>query len=64
MPLYDVRCSACGSTSEVFQKMDTKQPTRCAECGARKVRRMILKAPATYNTYSPLHPRKNRGRGY
>jgi putative FmdB family regulatory protein len=64
MPLYDLVCGACGETSEAFQPMNAKQPTRCAKCGVRRVRRAITKAPATRNTYSPLHPRKHRGRGY
>ena len=64
MPWYDLECSACGEISEAQQKLDAKQPTRCPKCGKRQVRRMILKAPATRNTYSPMHPRRNRGRGY
>ncbi len=64
MPLYDLRCGGCGATSEAFQKMDARQPTRCTECGDRKVRRVITKAPAFRDTYSPMHPRKNRGRGH
>ena len=63
MPLYDLQCSACGQTSEAFQAMDAKQPTRCEKCGRKKVHRVLLKPCATYNNYSPCHPRKNRGRG-
>ena len=43
--------------------MDAKQPTRCEKCGQKKVRRVLLKPCATYNNYSPMHPRKNRGSG-
>ncbi len=64
MPCYDLECRACGLISEANQKMDARQPTRCLKCGQRKVYRMILKPPAFKNTYSPLHPRRNRGRGY
>ncbi len=64
MPIYDLDCSACGNISEEFQSIHEKQPTRCAKCGKRQVRRVILKAPAFLNRYSPLHPRRNRGRGH
>ena len=63
MPLYDLECSACGYSFEEFQAMDAKQPTRCEKCGQKKVRRVLLKPCATYNNYSPMHPRKNRGSG-
>ena len=63
MPWYDLECGACGEMSEAFQKMDAKQPTRCQKCGKRKVRRVLLKAPAAFDTYPTDHPRKNRGRG-
>ena len=63
MPLYDLGCSACGYTFEAFQAMNQPQPTRCEKCGAKKVRRVFLKPVATYNSYSPMHPRKRRGSG-
>ena len=63
MPLYDLQCSACGATSEEFQAMNQPQPTRCEKCGKKKVHRCILKPVATYNKYSPMHPRKMRGTG-
>jgi hypothetical protein len=43
--------------------MSQPQPTRCEKCGKKKVRRLILKPCATYNSYSPMHPRKHRGSG-
>jgi len=63
MPMYDVRCSVCGEVWEEFQAMDQPQPTRCKKCGKKKARRAFLKPVATYNSYSPLHPRKRRGTG-
>ena len=63
MPQYDLECSVCGYGFEAYQLMDAKQPTRCPKCGRKKVRRVLLKPPATYNKYSPMHPRKNRGSG-
>jgi len=64
MILYDVTCNACGEMWEELQKMNAPQPTKCPKCGKKKVRRAFRKAVATYNKYSPLHPRKNRGRGW
>lgn len=63
MPTYDLQCSACGVYSEAIQPMHAPQPTRCEKCGKKKVRRVILSPPGTYNSYSPAHPRKNRGSG-
>jgi putative FmdB family regulatory protein len=63
MPLYDIECGACGHGYEEFQTMDAKQPTRCQKCAKRKARHVLLKPCATYNTYSPCHPRKKRGTG-
>ena len=63
MPLYDLQCSACGNTFEAFQPMSQPQPTRCEKCGKKKVRWVLLKPCATYNSYSPMHPRKHRGSG-
>jgi len=63
MPLYDLECSVCARAFEAFQAMNQPQPTRCPKCGKKKVRRVLLKPCATYNNYSPMHPRKNRGTG-
>ena len=64
MPLYDLQCRACGYEYEAFQSMNAPQPVKCPECRKKKVVRVLIKPPATYNKYSPMHPRKNRGRGY
>lgn len=63
MPLYDLQCSACGTCFEAFQAMNQPQPTRCRKCGRKKVRRVLLKPCAAHDNYSPMHPRKNRGKG-
>lgn len=62
MPWYDLMCGACGEVSEAFQMMAREQPTRCLKCGKNEVRRVLLKAPAVFDTYPEGHPRKNRGR--
>ena len=64
MPLYDIECSACGHQFEAFQAMLARPPYRCPKCGKKKGRRVLTKAPATHNKYSPMHSRKKRGRGY
>lgn len=40
------------------------EPAKCPKCGKKKVRVAFKKAPAYHNHFSPMHPRKNRGRGY
>jgi putative FmdB family regulatory protein len=63
MPLYDLQCRACGYAYEDFQLMDALRPVKCPKCGKKKVVRVLVKPPAVHNRYSPMHPRKNRGRG-
>ena len=64
MPRYDVMCDNCKEKWEEYQGMNDVQPTKCPKCGKKKVHRVFRKAVATYNKYSPCHPRKNRGRGW
>jgi putative FmdB family regulatory protein len=67
MPFYDLRCGACGHEYEsmlAISEAPTDEPVRCPKCNKKKVRVAIKKAPAYHNHYSPLHPRRNRGRGY
>ena len=65
MPNYDLQCEACGVIYEDFLPMDTVMPIQCPHCKKKKkVKKVFRKAVATYNDYSPLHPRKHRGRGY
>jgi putative FmdB family regulatory protein len=35
MPIYEFECKKCGAHTEVFQKMNDKQPTKCRKCGGR-----------------------------
>jgi len=35
MPIYEFECTKCKAHSEVFQKMNDKQPTKCRKCGGR-----------------------------
>jgi putative FmdB family regulatory protein len=33
MPIYEFECKKCGAHTEVFQKINDKQPTKCRKCG-------------------------------
>jgi putative FmdB family regulatory protein len=33
MPIYDYRCTSCGTEKEVMQKMSDAPLTTCPECG-------------------------------
>ena len=35
MPIYEFECKKCKAHTEVFQKMNDKQPTKCRKCGGR-----------------------------
>ena len=64
MALYDYICDACGHEFETWHKIGARAPKTCPECKRRKVRRDFTSAPAIHHHYSPMHPRRNRGRGY
>ncbi|MGB9755478.1 MAG: FmdB family zinc ribbon protein [Desulfurella sp.] len=34
MPIYEYKCSACGESIELMQKMGAKAPKTCPVCGA------------------------------
>src|SRR6266436_5958925 len=44
MPIYEFECTKCKAHTEVFQKMNDKQPTKCRKCGGRLER--LVSAPA------------------
>jgi len=64
MPLYDYTCDVCDHKFEELHGMGDKPPKTCPKCERRKVRRDFTSAPAIYHHYLPMHPRRNRGRGY
>jgi putative FmdB family regulatory protein len=35
MPIYEFECTKCKAHTEVFQKLNDKQPTKCRKCGGR-----------------------------
>lgn len=64
MPLYDMKCEACNHEFEDLHGVHEPDPTKCPSCGKPKLKRAWKTAPFYENRYSPLHPRRNRGRGY
>ena len=61
MPLYDMRCPKCGDF-EVLNPIEKGPPKRCPTCRG-KVERTWEQVAAYHNYFSPMHPRKNRGKG-
>ena len=44
MPLYEYKCSACGSSFEVLQKVNEPRLKQCPKCGGQL--KKVLSAPA------------------
>ena len=44
MPIYEYLCESCGKVHEVFQKVNDKPPSRCDECGARKLAKLVSRS--------------------
>jgi len=64
MPLYDMECQECKHKYEVFASMQDGPDKKCPACGKKKAKQVFEKPPAYHGTYSPMHPRANRGRGH
>lgn len=64
MPAYDYECKTCDHTFEVSHKMSEPGPKSCPKCNGRRIEKVFLTPPAVHLYYSPMHPRRNRGRGY
>jgi len=63
MAKYDMRCEACGHEFEAEAPMVEGPPKKCPACKKNKLA-LVWKPIPYHNHYSPLHPRKNRGRGW
>ena len=63
MTLYDLHCRGCDAYTEEFQDRNAQGPFRCSKCGKKRAYRVLLKPPAYHDHYSPMHPRKGRGKG-
>jgi putative FmdB family regulatory protein len=44
VPIYEYLCESCGKVHEVFQKMNEKPPSRCDECGSRKLAKLVSRS--------------------
>ena len=44
MPFYEYQCDACGHTLEALQKISEAPLSRCPQCGAAQLRKLISKA--------------------
>ena len=62
MPRYDYKCEDCEHVEEVQHDYDKDPQIDCEICFGPT--RKVISKPAIYNTYSPMHPRANRGRGH
>lgn len=60
MPRYDVKCEACGKELEVEHGINDSHP-KC-ECGGEH-KTLFNSVPLLPDTYSPMAPRRGRGRG-
>jgi putative FmdB family regulatory protein len=44
VPIYEYLCESCGKVNEVFQKLNEKPPSRCDECGSRKLAKLVSRS--------------------
>lgn len=63
MPMYEFLCEACEHRFEKILPIERRNLRKCPECGERKLRKLLF-APKYHDRYSPMHPRKGRGRGW
>jgi putative FmdB family regulatory protein len=64
MPSYDMQCEACAYEFEAQASMKDGPPKKCPSCKKPKLRQVFQKPPAFHAHFSPMHPRRNRGRGW
>jgi putative FmdB family regulatory protein len=41
VPVYEYLCESCGKIHEVMQKMKEPPPSKCGECGSRKLAKLV-----------------------
>jgi putative FmdB family regulatory protein len=69
MPIYEYQCAACGHTFDTLQKIGEAMLTRCPECGAESLRKLIspsafrLKGGGWYETDFKTGNKKNLAGG-
>jgi putative FmdB family regulatory protein len=62
MPAYDYKCKHCGHQAEIVHEMGTVKK-KCPQCKKNGLEKMWLKVAAYHDRFSPMHPRKGRGKG-
>lgn len=65
---YDIKCTECGESIEIdvpLTEVKEKYRRKCPTCGKTKTftRDWSAGIAAYHDRYSPMHPRKGRGRG-
>jgi len=61
MPIYEFECGECGEVCEKLLKMG-EVIRKCPHCGKSKLKK-VMSLPNYHDTYSPMHPRRGRGKG-
>ena len=62
MPMYVFECSECKEKCEFILKHDETKK-KCPSCGKLKLVKQLFNRTHVLDTYSPMHPRRGRGRG-
>lgn len=64
MPRYDLKCSGCGHEFETEHAMAEPHPDVCPKCEKQGTLAVQFNSvPLLPDTYSPMAPRRGRGRG-
>jgi len=56
MPIYEYQCNKCGTNFEALLKSTESEPTKCEECGSKRIGRVmsqtsfVLKGSGWYKT--------------
>ena len=65
MPIYEYQCDACGHVFENLQKISEAPPTKCPDCGADALKKLVsapafrLKGSGWYETDFKTGDKKN-----
>mgnify|MGYP000014478142 CR=1 FL=1 len=62
MPMYVFECSECEEKCEFILKIGESKK-KCPACGKLKLVQQLFCRTSTVDLYSPMHPRRGRGKG-
>jgi putative FmdB family regulatory protein len=48
MPTYDYMCQECGTTKEVFHKINDEPEVTCPKCGKTKMKKLMSAPPVVF----------------